>query len=96
MRQITRKAVEALLVGAIYKNSNTEVRNNAMYLHGHKIAWFDINNQLWIHHCGYRTRTTRDRLVALPNVHIVQRQGTWYLNGEPWTDGQPKRIGRVL
>ena len=96
MRLITRKAVEALLVGRNYKNSNTEVRDKAMYLYDHKIAWFDINNQLWIHHCGYRTRTTRDRLVALPNVHIVQRQGTWYLNGEPWTDGQPKCIGKVL
>ena len=43
MRHITRKAAEALLSGSSYKNSNTEVLNKAMYLHGHKIAWFDIN-----------------------------------------------------
>ena len=96
MRQITKEAVDAFLNGYYNKKSNMEVTCGEMYLHGNKIAWLDVNGQLWISHCGYRTRTTRDRLVALPNVHIVQRQGTWYLNGEPWTDGQPKCIGKVL
>lgn len=95
MRQITRKAVEALLVGSRYKNSNTEVRNRAMYLHGHKIAWFDINGWLWISHCGYRTNTTKERLNGLPHVHIQQKNFTWYLNGQEWNDC-PKCIGNIL
>ena len=80
MRLITRKAVEALLVGSSYKNSNTEVRDKAMYLHGHKIAWFDINCRLWISNCGYETNTTKERLNGLPSVDIRQRNFTWYLN----------------
>lgn len=95
MRQITRKAVEALLVGSRYKNSNTEVRDNAMYLHGNKIAWLDVNGQLWISHCGYRTNTTKERLNGLPSVDIRQRNFTWYLNGEEW-NSCPKCLGKVL
>ena len=95
MRQITRKAVEALLVGASYKNTNTEVRNNAMYLHGHKIAWLDLNGQLWISHCGYKTNTTKERLNGLPGVDIRQRNYQWYVNGEEW-NSCTKCIGKVL
>ena len=95
MRQITRKAVEALLVGSNYKNSNTEVRDKAMYLHGHKIAWFDINERLWIDNCVYPTNTTKERLNALPGVYIQQKNFSWYLNGEYW-DGRPKCIGKIL
>ncbi len=95
MRQITRKAVEALLVGSRYKNSNTEVRDKAMYLHGNKIAWFDLNDQLWISNCGYETNTTKERLNGLPGVDIRQRNFTWYLNGEEW-NSCPKCLGKVL
>ena len=95
MRLITRKAVEALLVGSNYKNSNTEVRDKAMYLFGHKIAWFDLNDQLWISHCGYRTNTTKERLNGLPGVNIRQRNYQWYLNGEEW-NSCPKCLGKVL
>ena len=95
MRQITRKAVVALLAGTNYKNSNTEVRNKAMYLHGNKIAWFDINGQLWISHCGYQTNTTKERLNGLPGVNICQRNYQWYLNGEEW-NSLTKCIGKVL
>lgn len=95
MRQITRKAVEALLVGSNYKNSNTEVRDKAMYLFNHKIAWFDVNGQLWISNCGYRTNITKERLNGLPSVDIRQKNFSWYLNGEYW-DGRPKCIGKIL
>ena len=95
MRQITRKAVEALLVGSNYKKSNTEVRDKALYLFGHKIAWFDINERLWIDNCGYLTTTTKERLNALPGVRIQQVNFSWYLNGEYW-DGSPKCIGKIL
>ena len=95
MRQITKEAVAAFLNGYYYKKSNMEVTCGEMYLHGNKIAWLDVNGQLWISHCGYKTNTTKERLNGLPGVDIRQRNFTWYLNGEEW-NGNPKCLGRVL
>lgn len=94
MRQITREAVDAFMNGYCYKKSNMKVTCGKMYLHGNKIAWFDINNRLWIDTCGWWTNTTKERLNALPNVRIQQKNFDWFLNGEYW-DGKPKCIGRV-
>lgn len=94
MRQITKEAVDAFMEGRCYKKSNMEVRDNCMRLFGNKIAWFDANKQLWISNCEYKTHTTKERLNALPNVHIIQRNYTWFLNGVEW-DGRPICIGRV-
>ena len=95
MRQITKEAVDAFLNGYYYKKSNMEVTCGEMYLHGNKIAWLDVNGQLWISHCGYRTNTTKERLNGLPSVNIRQIKITWYLNGKEW-DGRPKCIGKIL
>lgn len=73
MRQITKEAVDAFLNGYYYKKSNMEVTCGQMYLHGNKIAWWDRNYQLWISNCGWWSNTTKERLNALPNVNIVQR-----------------------
>lgn len=94
MKQITKEAVDAFLNGYYYKKSNMEVTCGQMYLHGNKIAWFDKNKQLWISNCGWQSNTTKERLNALPNVNIVQRNHQWYLNGQP-LDGQAICIGRV-
>lgn len=94
MRQITKEAVDAFLNGRYYKKSNMEVAGGNMYLHGNKIAWLDKNGQLWITNCCWWTNTTKERLNALPNVHIIQRNYHWYLNGVVW-DGSPKCIGKV-
>ena len=34
------------------------------------------------------SKTTKERLNALPNVSIVQQKGNWYLNGNFW-QGEP-------
>ena len=94
MRQITKEAVDAFMEGGSYKKSNMEVRDNCMYLFGNKIAWLDRNKQLWISNCGWMSVTTKERLNALPNVHIIQRNYHWYLNGVDW-DGRATCIGRV-
>ena len=94
MRQITKEAVDAFLNGYYYKKSNMEVTCGQMYLHGNKIAWFDKNHQLCISNCGWMSVTTKERLNALPNVNIVQRNHQWYLNGQSWS-GQAICIGRV-
>ena len=95
MIQITKEAVDAFLNGYYYKKSNMEVTCGEMYLHGNKIAWLDVNGQLWISHCGYRTNTTKERLNGLPGVNIRQRNYQWYLNGEEW-NSCPKCLGKVL
>jgi hypothetical protein len=72
----------------------------SIYLFGNKIAsrriglglLADANNpigpsspyEFTITTCGWPTNTTKDRLNALPNVHIHQLKGMWYLNGEKW------------
>lgn len=94
MRQITKEAVDAFLNGNYYQKSNMVVTCGQMYLHWNKIAWFDKNKELWISNCGWQSNTTKERLNALPNVHIIQRNYTWFLNGVNW-DGRPKCIGRV-
>lgn len=49
------------------------------------IAYFDDDtDDLYINSCGWMTNTTKDRLNKIPNVHIQQKQGIWYLNGNQW------------
>lgn len=92
MRKVTSEAVEALMNGQNYKCGNTKVENQAMYLHGNKIAW-RVKGMLFISNCGYFTAVTKERLNELPNVTIQQIKGEWYLNGKHW-DGRAIRVRR--
>lgn len=94
MREIMRKAIEAMLNGTSYCKSNTKVVNRTMYLFGNKIAWITENHILHISNCGYRTATTKERLNGLPLVSIRQKDGCWYLNGVYW-DGRPIKVGSL-
>ena len=80
-RKIDYKAAEALESGKRFKQSNTLVEDNAMYLHGHKIAWIE-NGSLYISLCGYNTQTTRSRLNGLNGVSVCSKNFQPYLNGE--------------
>lgn len=64
MSMISEKSAQALRNGKKYKNANTSVYNNAMFLHGHKIAWIE-NGRLYFCLCGWDSRTTCERLRAL-------------------------------
>lgn len=92
MRQITKAAVAAFLKGCDYKSGNTQVRDNALYLHGNKIAELR-NGELWITTAGWKTNTTKERLNGLPNVHIRQKDYVWYCNGSMW-DGRWIKVER--
>lgn len=83
MRQITTQAVSSLMNGKNYKRGNTHVENNALYLHGNKIAELR-DGELWISSAGWKTNTTKERLNGLPGVNIHQRNYTWYLNNHSW------------
>jgi hypothetical protein len=72
--------IEAFLKGTNIKIINTESKNNALFLFGNKIAWIDIDNNLWIQDCGWVSVTIQDRLNKLPNVQLKHTAGNWYLN----------------
>ena len=102
MRQITIDAIRAFRNHQKFKRDNTEVKivpvdenydwmgATLLVLHGYMIATRNING-LYITNAGYQTNVTKERLNGLPNVHIVQRDFQWFLNGEPW-DGQYVKV----
>lgn len=93
MKKITSEAVSAFIDARPFKKSNMtiEAQPNVtiMRLYGHPIAYRynDPERTLSVSACGWLTNTTKERLNALPNVRIHQRNFQWYLNGVQW-DGQ--------
>jgi hypothetical protein len=70
------------------QNMSVEVLPNVtiLKLHGNAIAYRynDPQRTLSITNCGWESNTTKERLNALPNVNIVQKNWIWYLNGKEW------------
>ena len=89
MSKISDQAAEAFLNNYDYYNNNTSVESSTnpyltvMILHGSAIAIKDIEG-FRITNAGWPTVTTKSRLNRLPGVHINQRNGQWYLNGNVW------------
>jgi hypothetical protein len=96
-KKITQESVQKFLDGIPFKKQNMEVvRNGSIYylkLFGNKIA-ARRDSELWISNAGWFTNTTKERLNALPNVSINQKDWNWYLNGKRW-DGKPIYIGNI-
>lgn len=88
MRAITKESVNAFLNKKPFRKQNmyVEVDNNKsfLYLHNNLIAILDANNNLSISNANWFSNTTKDRLNALPNVRIQQKNYVWYLNGIEW------------
>ena len=94
MRQITQDAIRAFRQRKPFKRGNTEVKvenrddysDAYLFLHGNMIAKVEGNRatRTKIQTAGYTTRTTKERLNGLPNVHIVQKNFQWYMNGHKW------------
>lgn len=94
MRKVTKEAVMAFKSKTNYSNSNTTVKVTQtgvkMLLHGNCIAE-EVNGELFITTCGWKTNTTKERLNALPDVSIRQNDHKWYLNGHEW-DGKVIKV----
>ena len=90
MRKITEKATSSFLNNQNFRLNNTEVEvvgdETRLLLHGNLIAK-KVNGILYISNCGWFSNTTKERLNALPNVSISQKNYEWYLNGKYW-DGK--------
>lgn len=90
MRKVSILAANALMNKKPFKRGNTQVSVMAgvsdLFLYGNWIATFR-GNKIEITTSGWNTRTTLDRLNALPGVYASIKKGVLYLNGEVW-DGR--------
>jgi len=90
MRQITEQSIAAFLNAEEFSKQNmiVEVLPNVtiLKLHNNPIAYLynDPEKTLSITNAGWKSNTTKERLNALPNVSIQQRNFVWYLNGKEW------------
>ena len=90
MRNITNESISAFLESRNFKKQNMEVQilSNVtiLKLHNNAIAYLynDPQKTLSITNCGWLSKTTKERLNALPNVSIQQKKGIWFLNGLQW------------
>ena len=90
MSNITSEAVQAFVNGTTFKGGNTTVSRNthdsacvSLKLHGHTIAQ-RIGDRVRINDCGWKTRTTKDRLNGVIQAYharggIFQKNFEWYL-----------------
>ena len=90
MRQITKESINAFMNASNFNKQNTsvEVLPNVtiLKLHNNAIAYRynDPKKTLSITNAGWQSNTTKERLNALPNVNILQKNFIWYLNGKEW------------
>jgi len=90
MKKITEESINAFLNRTKFKKQNMEVSLNNyndethLELHGNTIAILNEFNELFITNCGWFSNTTKERLNALPNVCIYQKNWVWYLNEKEW------------
>ena len=91
-KKITTESIKNFLDGVPFKKSNMEVsREGTIYylkLFDNKIAARLSDGRIWITNAGWPTKTTKERLNALPGVNIVQKDCEWFLNGMAW-NGKP-------
>jgi hypothetical protein len=94
-KKITTDSINKFLNRVPFKRDNTEVvlEGTICYLKlfGNKIAALEPNGKMWVSTAGWHTKTTKERLNALPDVRIHQRNWKWFLNGIEW-DGSPQYI----
>lgn len=83
MRAVTEKICRAFQERRALKLSNSFTDGDALWLFGNMIAMYR-NGDLFICNGGWNSVTTKERLNGLNGVSIVQRRGSWFLNGTEW------------
>jgi hypothetical protein len=93
MKKITQNTINAFLNDDQIKIDNTQVIVNAnfgdprteLYLFDNLIAQKRIGSKtIQITNADWKSKTTKERLNALPGVSICQKKGDWDLNGNKW------------
>lgn len=86
MSIVTEKICRAFEERRTLRIDNSETDGTGLWLFGNKIAeWRE--DGMWISNAGWKSKTTKERLNGLTGVSIVQRAGSWYINGNYW-DGE--------
>ena len=105
MRAITKDSINAFMQDKEFKRQNmrvdiirgfstSSILYTCLYLHDNLIAMKDHTEpkEILIQNCGWFSNTTKERLNALPNVEIKQKNYVWFLNGKEWNGQQTKII----
>ena len=101
MRKESQKIARAFLDGKPASAARTVTDGQAVFLHGHKIAWRDDDGALVVSLAGWGTVTTRDRLntifrLANLGAGVYQRKGEQFLQvGEIVCPMDEKGVYRV-
>lgn len=94
MKIVTQNAVNCFNKGGNATFSNTQVTTSngvtKLFLFDNLIAVKE-NGVTRISNAGWESNTTKERLNGLVGVHIQQKKGEWFLNGEKW-NGNWKQI----
>jgi hypothetical protein len=90
MNKITETITTAFLSGQPKSMGNTKTNGRSLWLFDNMIAEHREDG-MYITNCGWTSRTTKERLNALPDVSIQQKKNKWYLNGVEW-DGNWVKI----
>ena len=85
MRAITRDSVNAFMQDTEFKRQNMRVDvirgfATGLYLHNNLIAikYHVEPKEILIQNCGWFSNTTKERLNALPNVEIKQKNYVYW------------------
>lgn len=89
-RKVTTTIVSAFIAGNKMTVGNSSTDGQVLLLHGNRIAE-KREDGLYITNAGWQSNVTKERLNALPNVSICQRNFDWFLNGAKW-DGKWTKV----
>lgn len=84
MRKVTSEVTSAFIARQSKQVSNTATDGTRLMLHRNAIAEHRADG-LYITTAGWNTRTTLDRLNALPGVSTYTKARKLMLNGVLWT-----------
>jgi len=87
--------VRAFLAGTKKQNGKTGTDGHDLYLFGNMIA-SRVRGGIMVTLAGWDTVTTRAYLNAIPGVSVHRDKGRTYLNGIPWTEGEPRKVKMSL
>jgi hypothetical protein len=62
-----------------YMTYNGTMDQIEIKLHGNTILSINRDDSFRASHCGWTTRTTKDRLNSYTNLGLYQKKGQWYL-----------------
>jgi hypothetical protein len=86
MSKISERAAKAFISGAYFQEGETLVNSDGeMWLYKTMIAENNHNGTIQVRTLGHNTKTTFERLNAIPGVEVHMTKGKLFLNGREWS-----------